>query len=172
MFGSVYFFTATNLNWLPLLDTDERKQIITDSLGYMVKEGKAQVFAFVIMPNHFHVLWSVKNDYTLSNIQRDLLKFTAQKIKFNLQDTNDSRLLLLHSSQNDRAFQIWERRPKWKQVTNREMAFQKLNYIHGNPLQGKWNLCKTTIDYRFSSALFYETGVDDFAFLTHLQEIL
>jgi putative transposase len=172
MFGPVQFFTATILNWIPLLDTEERKRIITDSFQFMVTQDRAQVFAFVIMPNHFHVLWAVRNDYTLDAIQRDILKFTGQKLKFHLQDTNDTRLEMFRSTQADRAYQIWERRPKWKEVNSNEMVSQVIDYIHGNPLKGKWNLCDSVADYKFSSAAFYETGKTNWEFLKHVADVL
>jgi hypothetical protein len=56
--------------------------------------------------------------------------------------------------------------------TTGEMTTQKLNYIHANPLQGKWNLADTAIDYRFSSAAFYETGIDSWGFITHIHEVM
>jgi putative transposase len=31
----------------------------------------------------------------------------------------------------------------------------------------KWNLAKTPEDYKWSSAKFYQTGLDDFNLLTH-----
>jgi REP element-mobilizing transposase RayT len=172
MFEGLYFFTATILNWMTLLDTEERKMIITDSLRFLVSDKRVKVYGFVIMPNHFHVLWSVNKTYTLEAIQRDMLKFTAQKLKFNLLDANDTRLEKLRSTQADRVFQIWERRPKWKEMMNREMTTQKLNYIHANPLQGKWSLADTAIDYRFSSAAFYETGIDSWGFIAHIHEVM
>lgn len=42
---------------------------------------------------------------------------------------------------------------------------QKLEYIYGNPV--KASLCKYPEEYYFSSAKFYETGIDDFNMLTH-----
>ena len=36
------------------------------------------------------------------------------------------------------------------------------------PVSGKWNLAKDDMDYHFSSASFYETGVDDFGFLKNI----
>jgi len=45
---------------------------------------------------------------------------------------------------------------------------KKLDYIHFNPVSGKWNLAKDDMDYHFSSARFYETGVDDFGFLKNI----
>ncbi len=42
---------------------------------------------------------------------------------------------------------------------------QKLEYAHTNPVKGLWQLAKDDISYYYSSAKFYETGVDDFGFL-------
>ena len=53
---------------------------------------------------------------------------------------------------------------------NRTIFQQKLNYVHLNPLQEKWSLTKKPEDYYWSSAQFYETGIDHFGFLTHYQE--
>jgi hypothetical protein len=36
---------------------------------------------------------------------------------------------------------------------------KKLNYIHRNPISGKWNLVNDYTDYEHSSASFYELGV-------------
>jgi hypothetical protein len=36
---------------------------------------------------------------------------------------------------------------------------QKLDYIHHNPISGKWNLADTFIDYKHSSAGFYENNL-------------
>ncbi|HRE12079.1 MAG TPA: hypothetical protein PK850_04830 [Ignavibacteria bacterium] len=41
------------------------------------------------------------------------------------------------------------------------------NYIHANPIRGKWNLCKEFTDYKYSSAAFYYNESEDWDFLTH-----
>ena len=33
-----------------------------------------------------------------------------------------------------------------------------LDYIHGNPVQGKWSLVNDFVEYPYSSARFYELG--------------
>jgi len=45
---------------------------------------------------------------------------------------------------------------------------QKLEYIHRNPV--KAGICEFPEDYKYSSAKFYLTGIDDFGFLTHLND--
>ncbi|MEO6221392.1 MAG: hypothetical protein ABIO81_13250 [Ginsengibacter sp.] len=57
-------------------------------------------------------------------------------------------------------------------MTSRIMAVEKLDYMHYNPLQPHWHLWKDPIEYRFSSARFYETGEDEFKILTHYTDKL
>ena len=42
---------------------------------------------------------------------------------------------------------------------------QKLNYIHYNLV--KSGICKLPEDYKYSSAMFYQTGIDNWGFLSH-----
>ena len=67
--------------------------------------------------------------------------------------------------------EIWQRDSLGVEIYNREVAQQKLDYIHFNPVTGKWKLAKDDLDYHFSSAKFYETGVDNFGFLNNIYRI-
>jgi hypothetical protein len=81
---------------------------------------------------------------------------------------NDNPLLnQLKIDAIDRQHQLWERNSLSIDLYTQDVLRQKLNYIHHNPLQQKWNLCSTPEDYFYSSALFYEKGHDHFNFLTH-----
>jgi len=51
-----------------------------------------------------------------------------------------------------------------KEIYSRSVAEQKLNYMHFNPVSGKWLLAKDDLDYHYSSARFYENGIDDLGF--------
>ena len=79
------FFTATILEWKKLLAPDKYKDIIIDSLTFLVKNNRVFIYGFVIMPNHIHLIWQMKENINPSHVQRDFLKFTAQQIKFDLQ---------------------------------------------------------------------------------------
>jgi len=52
------------------------------------------------------------------------------------------------------------------------MLEQKLNYIHKNPVSGKWNLVDNFINYKHSSACFYEMGKDGHIKVTHYKDIV
>jgi putative transposase len=76
----VQFFTAVCYDWLRLLDSDEAKLIVIESLKFRIAQGQVKVGAYVIMPNHIHIIWRIQNDFKLEDVQRDFLKFTAKKI--------------------------------------------------------------------------------------------
>ncbi len=158
------------LNWQKLLQHDERKQILMDSLKFMVNEKRIWLYGFVIMPNHIHLMWCRQDDWVNKSTEQISLKFTAQQIKFKIIDTNPSELLNYKNTQNDRLYHFWERRPYIATMYNRNVAAQKIDYMHYNPV--KAGLCETPEEYHYSSARFYELNQDDWGFITHYQEHL
>jgi putative transposase len=73
------FLTVTCLEWKPLLEEDRFKNIIIDSLSFLTKANRVIVYAFVIMNNHFHLIWQIAGDHKRDQVQRDFLKFTSQQ---------------------------------------------------------------------------------------------
>ncbi|WP_448702800.1 transposase [Mucilaginibacter sp. AW1-3] len=161
------FFTATILNWQNLLVEDSFKDILIDSLLFLKNEGSIVIYAFVIMPNHLHLIWQIQDGYKRENIQLRFLKYTAQKIKFRLIDTDDARLKYFKVNASDREYQFWERNSLSVNLWTPAVLTQKLDYIHKNPLQDKWKLAELPEQYKYSSAKFYEADIDEFGLLTH-----
>ena len=159
------FFTASIYKWHPLLSTDKYKEIIVQSLQFLVHNKRIELNAFVIMSNHIHLIWQPLAGHTLTSVQHSFMKFTAQRIKFVLAIENPSLLARCQVHKIDREYQIWKREPLSIELSSEKVFFQKLEYIHYNPVKG--GICSFPGEYRFSSAKFYETGVDDFNMLTH-----
>ena len=63
------FFTSTIFELKHLLKDDAYKQIIIESLLFLKKEGSVVVNAFVIMPNHIHLIWQIQDGYKVDKIQ-------------------------------------------------------------------------------------------------------
>ena len=166
--GKLYFFTASILKWMNILRNDDRKRIILDSLAYLHEMKLATISGFVIMPNHIHMLWRPLDD----RLQLRFMKYTAQQLKFHLK-THDNELLdRFYVDKKDRSFQIWQRNPLAIELYTREVAEQKLDYIHNNPCNGKWHLANDPIAYPFSSIRYYEDEDKTNSFLTHYLEII
>ena len=165
------FFTATILQWQHLLKDDHCKETITDSLQWLVDKKRCSVYAFVIMPNHIHLLWRISEGFERVEVQGALLSFTAHAFKKYLKERNNELLEKHYVHDADRNYQFWERMPMVKECWSQPFLQQKLNYIHTNPCQPHWNLAALPEDYKWSSAAFYETNIsEDFKWLSHYQE--
>ena len=161
------FITITNLNWQPVLQNDYHKQIIIESVERRVALEQVTVYGFVIMPNHLHFIWQLHDGIIRSEFQRDFLKFTSRSILNFMRMHDDLLLKALEVKAADRNFQVWERNSLSIDLFTDKVFLQKLDYVHNNPVQPKWNLAILPEEYEWSSAAFYETGINRFPFLTH-----
>ena len=131
----------------------------------MVENKRIELNAFVVMDNHIHLIWQPLPGQSLSSIQLSFMKFTAQQIKFALAIDNPVLLEQCKVNKTDREYQIWKRKPLSIELGSEKIFLQKLEYSHYNPV--KANICNYPEDYHFSSALFYENGLDHFKMLFH-----
>ena len=58
-----------------------------------------------------------------------------------------------------------------KPIFSDKFLMQKINYIHNNPVSGKWNLAKDFVSYEHSSASFYELGQVQHFLPVHYRDI-
>lgn len=159
------FFTATNLEWKQLLNQDKYKDIIIESLRFLVANKRIKMYAFVVMSNHIHLIWQMQAGIRREATQRDFLKYTAQRIKFDLERNHPHILKHFLVDAKDRKYQFWERNALSIELRTTKIFQQKLNYIHLNPV--KAGICEFPEQYKYSTAKFYETGIDDWGFITH-----
>ena len=94
-------------------------------------------------------------------------KATAHEIRIDLMANHPEILNEYKVDKTEREYRIWQRDPLAIHLDSKEKLEQKLEYIHTNPLQEKWNLVKFPEDYEWSSASFYENDTSSFKFLTH-----
>lgn len=165
--NQVYFWTDTIKDWKHLLKQDQYKQIIIDTLTDLSQKGLIVVYAFVIMPNHIHVIWELTNFNGKELPHASFNKATAHIITKDLKVYHPA--VLAHFSVNDkeRQYRIWQRDPLAVLIDSKVKLEQKLDYIHNNPLNSRWNLAKSPEQYFWSSASFYGCNDTSFCFLTH-----
>lgn len=168
----MYFYTATINSWQNLLSNNDVKKIITDSLSWLSKENRAYIHGFVVMPNHIHLLWTIDNKYNVNQVENTLLKFTGHEFKKYLVAQNSELLGNYISTQNDRSYHFWERRARTIEIKSKDIAIQKLNYIHNNPIQEKWKIVSFPEEYQFSSAKYYLGLDNEFDFVVHFNDFI
>lgn len=164
-----YFFTQTIVNFNRLLENDDLKMIIINSMRYLVNNGYVEINGYVIMPNHIHLIWRMLKNSGKESAAASFTKYSAHEFKKYL--ANHPAILKKYSSEKkDRKYQFWKRDPLAIPLSTDDILVQKLDYIHDNPIVGKWGLCNKAEDYRWSSADFYLTGIDEFGFLKHFRD--
>ena len=162
--GDIFFWTATINKWQPLLKEDRFKEVIIQSLTNLSERNLIDVFAFVIMPNHLHLIWRTNALNGKETAQGSFLKFTAHAFKKLLK--NSPAILASYAvTAHNKQYEFWQRDSLAIQLYSREVMLQKLHYIHLNPTAGCWQLVGDPCDYYFSSAGFYEMNKSNFNFL-------
>jgi putative transposase len=115
------------------------------------------------MPNHLHIIWQAKGNNNLQKIQTSFIKHTSKEFKKLLEQDNNLQAYEVNAI--DRKYNFWQRNSLNIELFTAPVFHQKLTYMHNNPV--KANLCNFPEDYHFSSAKFYEKGIDHFGFIEH-----
>ena len=162
------FFTATCLEWKPVIVRDHLKDIIIESLRFLCRDRRVWVNAMVIMDNHIHLVWQMIGSNKRAQVQRDFLKFTSQQIIKELRNSKSELLTEIMVGATDRKYQVWERNSLSIPLWTTDVFWQKINYIHNNPVKAGY--CDYPEQYKYSSAEFYLTGKSRWDFLTHFED--
>ena len=165
--GEIYFWTATIHDWNRLLSNNAFKDVIIHSLQTLSERSLVNVFAFVIMPTHIHIIWRINGTNGKETPHASLLKFTAHEFKKMLQ-ARPSSLVKYQVVARNKQFEFWQRDSLAIFLYNRQVMLQKLNYLHLNPIKNHWHLVNDPSDYTYSSASFYEKNEQRFGFLENI----
>lgn len=163
---STYFCTFTCFNWLPLIEITNSYDQVYNWFN-ILKQQNADVIAYVIMPNHLHCILHFKEPgFDLNKIIGNAKRFMAYEIVNRLKEKNDTALLgLLTEAVTEREkkkgqlHKVFKDSFDAKAIFSDKFLMQKLDYIHHNPVSGKWQLVADFVAYEHSSASFYEDGI-------------
>jgi len=152
-----YFCTITVLDWLPVLIEARYVEPVLDSLRFCREHKGLKLFAFVVMPNHAHLI--VAAGERLQEVMRDFKRFTSRQIHDRLKE--DCRETILHwleyATQRARRARgelgLWQDGFHPAALWSAEVFRQKLEYLHANPCRK--GLVERPEHWWFSSAGFY-----------------
>ena len=175
--NSIYFITFTCYKWLSLFQKTNTYDAVYKWFDNLSKNN-IHVIGYVIMPNHVHVLlYFSQMPKSLNTVVGNAKRFLAYEIIKRLRDKKENSLLdMLHNSVRKReskkgqVHKVFEDSFEAKECYSIEFAYQKLNYIHHNPVSTKWQLVTDFSDYEYSSASFYEKGIKKYDRLMHIND--
>ncbi len=165
---AAYFVSFAVVEWLDVFTRNEYKNILIDSLHYCQKEKGMEIYAWCIMTNHVHLVFRSikveKPELLLGDFKRFTSKAVVKAIQENPRESRKEVLLkqfqlAARKSSNVKNFQFWRHDNKPIELWSNHLIFQKINYIHRNPVEA--GLVFKAEDYVYSSAIDYagEKGI-------------
>jgi REP element-mobilizing transposase RayT len=155
----LYFLTFQIVGWVDIFTRKSYRDIVIESLKYCRENKGLNLYGYVIMSNHIHLLaQSAKGD--LSGFIRDFKNYTSKKFLEIIDSGVESRkdwmkiVFAYHGKfKNKQTNQIWTHENHAEIIYSQKFIEQKLNYIHYNPVRN--GLVEHPEDYLYSSARNY-----------------
>ncbi|HEY4761475.1 MAG TPA: transposase [Thermoguttaceae bacterium] len=150
-----YFITCTIVGWTPIFTRPETVQIIVDSWQFLQQNRDLSIFGYVILENHLHLIASAPD---LNEQIANFKSFTAHNI-IELLTIRNVKVLLrqLHylkaKHKTDRDHQVWQEGSHPQMIQDEAMMWQKLEYMHNNPVERGY--VDDPTHWRYSSARNY-----------------
>ena len=157
--SAAHFLTFQIVGWVDVFTRKQCRDIVIDSLKFCQKSKQLEIYAYVIMSNHVHLLArSGIND--LSGTVRDFKSFTSKQIQEFTESEEESRrgwmrmVFEYHAKfKIKQTGQVWTHENHPIEVFSPQFVRQKVNYIHQNPV--KAGIVAEAEDYLYSSARNY-----------------
>jgi putative transposase len=144
--GGSYFFTHVTYRRYPWLCSDIGRRALREALITVRRKYPFAIDAFVLLPDHFHCIWTMPEGDTdfpkrWRLIKLMVTKAASQELALPLQKGRSGTLR--------REGNLWQRR-YWEHCIRDEEDFARcFHYIHKNPV--KYGLVERSTDWPFSS---------------------
>lgn len=157
---AAYYLTLQIVHWADIFTRKIYRDIVIDSLKYFQENKGLEIYAYVVMSNHIHLLARGGNG-NLSGILRDFKRHTSKKIIETVQGKEEIRrewLLMIfryaaRKHKRNKSYQVWTHENRAVEVFSNKFIEQKIDYIHNNPVVS--GIVSNPEDYLYSSARNY-----------------
>ncbi len=149
----------------------------TETIAFYEKRGDIELFGYVIMPDHIHMICRLNEDRVgrpdptpieiiqtagsrrspdLRSVMGNMRKYIAKEAVQYLSDNDTEMLLQLRLPQPKKRhhfYQIWQDDYYDFNILTEKTLLEKLKYLYENPIRKR--LCSDILDYEFSNARRY-----------------
>jgi REP element-mobilizing transposase RayT len=158
--GELHYLTFQVVNWVDLFTRPVYRDIVLDSFKYAIEHKGFQLFAYVVMSNHVHLV-AQSSTGDLSGTIRDIKKYTSKRIVETIQSIPESRrdwmlYVFSHAANQHKRntdYQVWTHDNHAVILYSNDFTAEKIDYIHNNPVRAL--LVQNPEDYLYSSARNY-----------------
>ncbi len=167
--GHAHFLTYSCFRRLPLLTRDRTRRWVIDALDHTRRTLNVALWAYVIMPEHVHVLlYPHAGDYDMGRILVGLKRPVSDAARRHLEGTENDHWLdrLSVEYPSRRVFRFWQPGGGFDHnIFWEKTVAAVIDYIHMNPVRRR--LVADPQDWMWSSARFWAgrgdvpIGMDD-----------
>ena len=149
--AATYFATSTVVDWIDVFTREDYKTILLDSFRHCQQNQDLQIYACVLMTNHFHLVYSCINGNEPGMVLKNIKSFTALKIiDAIIKNPKESRKdclpageagMLSIFEENGRAkktsyhYQFWQHENHPVLLEDHSMLEQRMTCVHENPVR-------------------------------------
>ena len=138
----LHYVTFQIVKWVDIFTRKVYRDIVIDSLKFCQENKGLEIYAFVVMSNHIHLL--IRSDIgKLSDTIREFKSYTAKQMLLAVQLEPESRrdwmlnIFEFAAKQHKRneKYQVWTHENHAELIYSNTFIDQKINYIHDNPVR-------------------------------------
>lgn len=155
--GHAHELTLSCYRRLKLLGKDETKRLFLSELDKARKKLQYEVWAYVIMPEHVHLLvWPRLREYRIQDFRKTLKERSGKAVLNWIREYHPSAMARLVQPEGARLrTRFWQDGKGYdRNFWTPPLIWQCIRYIHGNPVRR--NLCETPAGWPWSSYGSYE----------------
>ena len=155
----LYFVTLAAVQRRHLFKREIVRRLLIDCLDCLRLRGRLKLYAFVLMPNHFHLIVQCTAEDPLADVLRDLKKYIAERVIRHYRVARNQQVLDYLASAvpytSKQRYKVWEDGYDARDVFSPDFLRQKMTHVHNNPCQPHSALAEHPEEYVWSSARFY-----------------
>jgi putative transposase len=166
-----YYLTSVTKGRLPVFRLDAMKSVVRGALNEARISGKFLILAYVIMPDHLHVISDgEKKAAVVLRFMNGLI--SRRIIDFLKQEGHSSSLekLRRESDRRGHEYSLWDHHPNVRLLTSESMFMQRVHYTHQNPV--RLGLVERAEEYKYSSMrIWNRTPLEDEPLMVDIDKI-
>ena len=155
--GQAHSLTFSCFRRQPFLTRVRSRQWLADAIEFARRKHRFHLWAYVIMPEHAHLLiWPAEDEYDISAVLATMkLSVTRKALPFVRREAPSFLPRMLDRQPNGtRHYRFWQRGGGYdRNVIEADTVWNEIDYIHANPVRR--GLCDRPGDWPWSSAADY-----------------
>ena len=169
----LYFISFSVVHWIDVFVRNEYKDILIESWRFCQKEKELEIYGWCIMPSHIHMIVGTKGR-PLEKIIGEMKSFTSTRLRKAITEhPGESRKEWMiwmmeragKKNGNNNDWQFWQQHNKPLEILNADMFYQKLNYIHRNPVEAGFVEIEEEWTYSSAKDFHGKKGLIDLSYI-------